>query len=576
MFRATRVARAAWISGVVVLATCARQMPPGATGDVDTGSGPDAGSETGAAPEVAAALPPQTPQRLWPLDNRQLENVLTDVLGTSLGVTRGFLPDPRVDGFDDDAVARGVSDSRVDELATAAERAAAFVAAPERLMHFAPCADGDDQAEGVACARTFARMLSGRAWGRPATDDELNRLDEVFRAGRDPEGYASGIELVTEAVLQSPYFVYRLELGTPTEMPGVVRLTADETATALSFLLAGSRPDAELLRAAAAGELDTAAGRAAQARRLLAQPSGEGRRQLASFIRDWLELGDVVAINKDTGLYGYFTLPLRQALARELDTFLEHVLTHGAALDELFTADYTFPSPELSVIYGDDLLSPAGDFQRVALAPRRRGLLSSPAFLARHALATQTNPVERGLVILTRLFCKDLPPPPRGVAGTVPTGMPEQTTRQKYAAHESQEGCAACHQTIDPPGFALEAFDSTGRFRTTEAGQPIDSRGALVGTDVDGPFDGPAQLAARLVTSAQFHRCASRLLWQWSVGRAPRAGDSAFIDALTAEVATRGFRLDDWMVSFVSRPDFVLRRTAPQETDPHETMEDER
>jgi hypothetical protein len=543
------VRRASVLAAGLALAGCGRLKPSAA---VET-------RMDASAPEVAGAPFVTTPRRLWRLNNAQVENVTADVLGTNLGVTRGFLPDPRVDGYDDDAVALGISDSHVDELATAAERAAAYVSAPENLMRFAPCADGDLPA---ACAAAFARGFAGRAWGRALTDDEVARLVEVFRAGSDPEGYAGGIELLTEAALQSPHFVYRLELGAPTDARGVARLTRDETATAMSFLLVGSRPDAELARAAAAGELDDGAGRERQARRLFATP--QGRRQLAGFVRAWLGLTAVDYLNKDTGIYPFFMTPVRRALARELGTFLDHVLANGAALDELFTADYTFPSPTLSVLYGDDLLSPPGDFRRVALAPRRRGLLSSPAFLATHALPGQTNPVERGLIVLTRLFCKNLPAPPPGIAGTIPGGPAEQTTRQKYEAHRSQKDCMPCHKLIDPPGFGFEAFDAVGAFRSMEAGQPVDSSGALVGTDIDGPFDGPAQLASMLPRSAQFHRCVSSQLLQFSAGRPPGEGDAVMLDELTGEAVATGFHLDDWLAAFVSRPDFVLRRASEE------------
>ena len=47
----------------------------------------------------------------------------------------------------------------------------------------------------------------------------------------------------------------------------------------------------------------------------------------------------------------------------------------------------------------------------------------------------------------------------------------------------------------------MEDMDGIGRFRTKENGLPVDSSGALTGTDVDGPFEGPADLAAKVSQS---------------------------------------------------------------------------
>jgi hypothetical protein len=542
---ARRIARPVLATAIAVLAAgCQGRVT---AGDESTGAGP------GSAPPASA--PRGTARRLWRLNNTQVENVLGELLGTRLSITAGFLPDPRVEGYDNDAVALGVFDGHIDELATAAERAADFVSQAGNLPSFAPCAGGDDPA---SCAVAFARGFARKAWGRPPSDGEVARLADVFRAGSDPEGYASGIALVTEAVLQSPHFIYRLELGAPAG-PGVVRLTADELASALSFSIVGSRPDAELLDQAAAGDLSDPEVRARQARRLLGLP--ESRRHLARFLRAWLGMDGVARLNKDTGVFPFFTNPVRQALDRELELFLDNVLISGGRLTELMFADYSYPSPILNPIYGVDLLDSPGDFVRVRLASRRRGLLSSPAFLASHGLADQTNPVQRGLVVLNRLFCLDLPPPPPAVAGQgAPGGGPDTTTRQRHEAHRSQAGCSACHALIDPPGFGFEMFDSVGRFQDTERGQPVDSAGGLVGTDVDGPFTGPSELARRLLDSAQFNRCFTQQLWRFLEGRGVDPADGADIGALAARFTAGERRLDELIVELVRRPAFALRR----------------
>ena len=542
-----------------------------ACGSTDGQPGPAPGLPgyvpTPEAPEPAAEA--RTPRRLRRLTNFEMEEVISDVLGGQrLGLGSTFLPDPRVEGYDNDAVALGVSESKVEEIVMTADRVAGHMTAGEHLDRHAPCAAGQDQ---TVCARDFATRTATRAWGRPPSGEELERLTGIYQVGRegegDAEGFRAGVTLVAQAVLQSPHFVYRTELGDPAAArdPAAtsVPLTGIEIASAMSFLLGGSRPDGPLLESALRGELSDPGARERQARRLLA--SSAGRRRMAHFLRAWLGLEDVAMLNKDVGAFPFFTPRARRALDRDLTQFLEHVLDAGGArLDELMLADYAFPSPELIPFYNDDLLEPPGDFALRRLNPsRRRGLLSSPAFLAAHGLIDQTNPVERGLMVRGRMFCQDVAPPPPDVLAQPPVGGPELTTRQKYEAHASDPRCRGCHLLIDPLGFGFEQFDTVGRFRAHENGHPLDSRGEVLGTDVDGPFTGPAELAPRLMQSAQFRRCFIMQLFRFAEGRSVESGDAREIDHLAILFERAEHRIDELFVRLVRRPTFILRKVAP-------------
>jgi len=239
------------------------------------------------------------------------------------------------------------------------------------------------------------------------------------------------------------------------------------------------------------------------------------------------------------------------------------VLSTSTKLDDFMLADYSFPGKLMTAIYGEDLLEPAGDFTRVELAPRRRGLLSMPAFLAGHSLISQTSPVERGLIVRSRLLCQDVSPPPPDVSTVPPGGPAGQTTRDRYAAHSSQPRCRACHQLMDPLGFGLEAFDLLGRYRTKEGDAPIDASGEIVGTDVDGPFTGPAELAGRLMTSAQFRRCFVQQVWRFSEARPATLADEPELAALAGKFEEGQHRLDELLVAYVRKPTFILRKVVP-------------
>jgi hypothetical protein len=190
-------------------------------------------------------------------------------------------------------------------------------------------------------------------------------------------------------------------------------------------------------------------------------------------------------------------------------------------------------------------------------------VLSSPAFLGTHALINQTNPVQRGLVVRTRLLCQDIAPPPPDVNTQPPGGLMGQTTRQKYEAHAKEPRCRACHSLMDPLGFGFEEFDLIGRYRSKEGDAPIDARGEIVNTDVDGPFTGPVQLASKLALSAEFRRCFVKQLWRFGEARAATGPDDQEIDALTARFEKADHRIDELLVALVRKPTFILRKVNP-------------
>src|SRR5207249_3359779 len=136
---------------------------------------------------------------------------------------------------------------------------------------------------------------------------------------------------------------------------------------------------------------------------------------------------------------------------------------------------------------------------------KRRGVLSLPAFLTQHSGVDATNPVDRGLFVRSRLLCQELGAPPLEAFKTPipPATDVSTTTREKYEAHAKDPACASCHSMMDPIGFGFERFDAIGRYRTDEHGHEVDDGGNLGGTDVDGEFHGPAELARHLAGSDQ-------------------------------------------------------------------------
>ena len=282
------------------------------------------------------------------------------------------------------------------------------------------------------------------------------------------DAFAAGAQVVLEAVLQSPHFLYRTELTTG---QGRVRLGDYEIAAKLSYALAGTMPDDDLFDAAAKGGLRNHDQISAQAERLLGKAGEPG----VTFHEEFLNLRGLVGeIDKDAAKFPEFKPAWRDSIARESALFLGEIFNSGKGLTELLTAPFTFVDANVAPLYG--VKAPAGaDFARVDLDPKQRaGLLTQTAFLARSG-TTESDPILRGAFLNHTLLCLDLEPPP-GVTEMVPDPPASaRTNRERVTAVTSATQCAACHAAfINPAGFAFENYDALGQLpdhRGRAAGQ---------------------------------------------------------------------------------------------------------
>jgi hypothetical protein len=175
----------------------------------------------------------------------------------------------------------------------------------------------------------------------------------------------------------------------------------------------------------------------------------------------------------------------------------------------------------------------------------------------------RSSPVDRGVAVLTRLFCLSLSPP-KGVNIVQPgSGDANGTTRQKFEQHSRDPFCKTCHHLIDPIGFGLEMLDAIGSYRVEEAGLPVSSSGALVETDVDGPFQGPAELSERLMQSAQVRACFATQMFRFMEGRDEQSKDSCELRRLQEYFSDPTRTFADLAVEIVLRPSFTQRRREP-------------
>jgi hypothetical protein len=447
--------------------------------------------------------------------------------------------------FDTDASSALVTAAHVDAYLAAAEKIAKYAAADPNAL--AAC---DWSGDRGGCGRALVGDLGLRVFRRPPTQAETDRYTALITGGSDA---TDGVATALEAMLVSPAFLYRSELGDARD--GHYRLNAYEIATALAYTFWGTTPDAALLAAASSGELADPAGLERSARRLVADP--RARPQLGEFALQWVGGQNVLTADKRMDLYPDFTDAVRAALADETRNFAADVVFDGSGrFDDLLTAKYTVVDASAAKFYG---LSATG---RVPDDDRHAGILGHASVLATTAHSDQTSPIQRGLLIRRNLLCEELPPPPP-FGGGLPMVDPNATTRERFAMHSTAPACKACHQYIDNVGFGLERFDPVGRWRDSENGKPIDPAGDMndverLGTSTSSPFRSLPELAQAIAGSQAAPSCFVRQYLRWSRG-------------LRESLATRCGRLwledrfgnrdvKELMVQSVLAPDFVERR----------------
>jgi hypothetical protein len=485
-------------------------------------------------PPEAPLVPP--PPALTRLTVAQLRHALTDLLGEGLALPSALEPDAMAEGLLTAGGAVTTVSPRGVELYEDAARSlgAQVVASRAHRDRLAPCAVEveTNPATGPACLDRFLRDVGRRAWRRPLSDDEVTNLAAIGAAAQSALGsFDAGLAWTLAALLQSPSFLYRLEVGEPEpDAPGAVRrYTSLEMASRLAFFLWASPPDDALLDAGERGELVTDAGLEAAIDRLLADP--RAHRALRAFFGEWLQLHKLKQISKDPNIFRHFSPDLGDMAAEETLLLVDRLIgEEDADLRNLLLTRSTSVNRRLAAIY--NIRAPAAEgFARVDLPPAspRRGLLGHVSFLALHAHPTSSSATLRGVSIRQMLMCEPVPPPPSELNTAIPEPSPElPTLRDRLAAHRSDPSCAGCHALTDIPGLGLENFDGLGRYRETEQGARIDATGRLGAMD----FDGPSQLAEALAYHPNFAACAVRKLYTFAVARPPTGGEDSQLEAL--------------------------------------------
>ncbi|MGF1467508.1 MAG: DUF1592 domain-containing protein [Sandaracinaceae bacterium] len=503
-------------------------------------------------------------QSRWPrLSHEEWRNTVRDLLGVdAMELSASFRPDavPGNAVFDNPG-----GDFEVDGTLWTAYQQAAQTLARRAMQETAvrarvvPAGVSEDETGARAVITSFGR----RVHRRPLTPAEVEEYLALYRlapqVSEGGTGFDNGIQLVVEAMLQSPHFLYRGEDSTTLEDDLVV-VGDFEMASRLSYAIWRSMPDDELLEAAAREELRTEEQVYAQALRLLADPRAD--RVIETFHHQLFDIEKLDGISPSRDAYPQVTDGLAAAARQELEAFLRHVLhDERGGLKELLTSTDTFVNAELASIYGL-----GGSFPEDRLVPatldgsQRRGVFTQVGFLASRATSVQPDPIHRGVFLAERMACIHIGAPPDDVPALPPTMG--RTNRQTIEDHTEREGtvCADCHSTlINPFGFPFESYDAVGAWRDLDNGFPVDTAAA---PPIDGdPVDvaGAVELAQVLADSEAVHACYVEHWMQFLLGRTEADEDRTLSRDLAprSQAGTLGVR--ELIAEVVSSKAFMRR-----------------
>lgn len=515
--------------------------------------------------DLPGATDPVDPNAVGPmplrrLSRREYNNTVRDLLGETSRPADAFPPD-RDDDF---SFRRAGLVAMVDATRIGGAAEALAQSAEARFATLVPCAPAA-AADEEPCARKFIEGFGLRAYRRPLNGAEIDRHLALYRKARGEAGldFKGGIKLLIEAMLQSPNFIYRWEIDGPAERADDgknARLGPYQVASRLSYAIWGSMPDEPLFAAAAAGKLATDADIEAQALRMLG--SDKAKETITTFFDELFGFDDLADRPKDAKVYPEWKEELQAAMRAEWKTFVDHVVWQGdGKLDTLLTAGFSFVNQPLAAIYGMPAGAATGpEMKRADLDPRQRaGLLTLSGWLTLTGATDGSHPVQRGKTVFEKLLCGHLPPPPPDVP---PPKTPDSglTTRERFAEH-GQEACAVnCHQHIDPLGFAFEHYDGLGKYRTTDAGKPVDASGKVKLDGADKSFANATELVRHLAGSAEARACFVTQMSRFAWSRTETKDDRASL-AATAGAFEQGHNLKDLMVAIAKSRSF--RNRAP-------------
>jgi hypothetical protein len=498
--------------------------------------------------------------RLRRLSHDEYNQTLSDLFGGDVRAADNFVADPEIHGYLNNARALRESTVLLEQWMGTAELLA------DQLVNDLPGSLPCDASQGESCARQFIETFGAQAFRRPMEAADTDRYIKLFKMTSAPLGFEEGIRDVVTAMLVSPHFLYRSEVGELNEETGQCELGAYEIASELSYLIWGTMPDQVLLDAAAAGELATPDEIKAQTRRMLKDERGE--RAFRRFVFKWLHLDRFDSVVRDAGAYPDFDNDIRERMLSEAEQFITDTYDEGRGnLRDLFSNRGRKMDVALATYYGLDvsMIPNDGATHEVLVDEDRAGILGLGAFLTTHASGDSSSPVKRGALVRERLLCQELPPPPPALDITLKfqdPNAPPPTTRERFEQHSEDASCVGCHRLIDPIGFTMESYNGVGQWRDIyeHNGAPINSRGAIINSKhSDGPLAGLGDLTQAVSGGADLAACFTEQRVQFGYGVGDRFEWGCSMEVIEDAFVQGDLSFEELIVSMTQTPHFTRR-----------------
>ncbi len=433
---------------------------------------------------------------------------------------------------------------------------------------------------------------------RPVPDDVRQQYVAIVR-NRLEEGdcFELAMRAAYRNALVAPDFLYHVEQDDA--------LDDHALACRLSYFLWNSMPDEQLMKHAAKGELRQPHVLHSEVERLLQHP--RSNRFVEDFLGQWLKLRQIAANDPDKKLYPEFSPYLQDSMIAETRAYFRELLDKDLDAEHLVKSDFVMINQKLATHYGIPEVT-GSQVRRVPLPEGcpRGGFLTQASILKLTANGTTTSPVPRGAFVIDRILGTPPEPPPANVSAIEPDVRGTTTVREQLAKHREHPVCSSCHQRIDPPGFALEAFDVIGgfrsRYRSIGEGDPAE-RGSIdpfigisfrLGQAVDASgelsdgraFGGIRQYQSLIASDSDpLLRNLARQLAVYATGRAIRFSDRPAMDEIVGRTLKQaggvrtllheliGSPLFTGGPQTISRPqDVTLRQSVTSIDPPRSTM----
>jgi len=472
------------------------------------------------------------------ISSSQYRRTISDIFGSSIVITARFESETRENGLlAIGALNNSVSEDGFERYDEIAKDVAAQVIDKNHRNILIPCKPKSATASDDVCAGKFLSTTGRLLYRRPLKKEEIQTLVGVSKDTADKKkDFYAGISTSLVDLLISPDFLFRYRTLEPDPAhPGRTRLDGYSKATILSSFLWNSNPDDLLLKAAESGSLQTDKGLAKQVDRMITSP--EIASGVRAFFSDMLGLDQFDILSKDAKFFPRFTPDAkRDAPEQTLRTIVDHVVNRQGDYRDLFTTRRTFLTRALAALYGVPLVDATDNARPMRWLPYtypdgdpRAGILSQASFVALYSGAGRTSPTVRGKNFRLNILCQVVPPPPPNIDFSLIQDISNpkfKTVRDRLTAHRTNPTCAGCHRLMDPVGLAFENFDSSGGFRTTENGAPIDTSGEWNGVK----FSGPVELTKALHDDPAVTACVARKVFAFASGTMPPTNTAPWKD----------------------------------------------